>query len=375
MNNRLIDPNLAHAKASKVGILLVNLGTPAAPTAQAVRPYLKEFLSDPRVVEVPKLIWWIILNGIILPIRSGASAKKYASVWIDGPNGGSPLMVHTRNQAKALQAAFRKDAKTADMEVAMAMRYGQPSIAQVMAEMDQQGVDRLLILPLYPQYSATTTASSFDEVFRVHQTMRNPPALRTVKHYHDHPSYIHSLKVQVENYWSKHGKPNFAKGDRLLLSFHGVPKRTLDFGDPYHCECHKTGRLLREALGLNDQEAILSFQSRFGKAEWLKPYTAPLLESLGNAKTARLDIFCPGFPADCLETLEEIAMEGKEIFQHAGGGAYHAIPCLNDEVVWLNALHQIATENIAGWGLVPSLDTEIQNRLELAKKALARLTS
>lgn len=361
MNPQKINPEIAHSKTPTVGVLVVNLGTPDAPTAKAVRPYLKQFLSDPRVVEVPKIIWWFILNLIILPIRAGASAKKYASVWMAGVNGGSPLLIHSQNQTNLLREALQTDASKTIL-VEMAMRYGNPSMESVLQKLDDAGVDCLLVLPLYPQYSATTSASSFDELFRIYGTYRNPPAIRTIKHYHDHPLYIHALKTQVEEFWSKFGKPNFAAGEKFVMSFHGVPKRTLDLGDPYHCECHKTGRLLREALGLSKEEAIVSFQSRFGKAEWLKPYTAPLLENLGAAKTSRVDIFCPGFPADCLETLEEIAMEGKELFQHAGGGKYHAIPCLNDHPDWILALKGIAEENLQGWNTQIITDTEITLR-------------
>jgi ferrochelatase len=364
-----MDTNQAHAQAARVGILLVNLGTPQAPTAAAVRTYLKEFLSDPRVVEIPKLIWWFILNCIILPIRSGASAKKYQSIWMNGVNGapsGSPLLVYSRAQAAMLGQKFGSD-----VVVELAMRYGQPSIESVLDKMNQKGVDRLLVVPLYPQYSATTTASTFDEIFRILGRWRNQPALRLVKHYHDHPHYIQALAKQVESYWAKHGKPDFANGDRLVMSFHGVPRRTLDLGDPYHCECFKTGRLLREALGLSDQQAVTSFQSRFGKAEWLKPYTASVLEGLGRAGTKRMDIFCPGFPADCLETLEEIAMEGKEIFTHAGGREYHAIPCLNDQSSWIEALQVIASENLHGWNLSAETSGQIQAREERAQ-SLAR---
>lgn len=360
-----MDANQVHAQAARVGVLLVNLGTPSAPTASAVRTYLKEFLSDPRVVEIPRLIWWFILNCIILPIRSGASAKKYQSIWMDGKDGGvtgSPLLVHSQAQAVMLQKKFGSD-----VVVELAMRYGQPSIENVLGQMSQKGVDRLLVLPLYPQYSATTTASTFDEIFRVLGTWRNQPSLRIVKHYHDHPAYIQALAKQVEAYWVKHGKPDFTNGDRLVMSFHGVPRRTLDLGDPYHCECFKTGRLLREALGLSDKEAITSFQSRFGKAEWLKPYTASILEDLGRAGTKRLDIFCPGFPADCLETLEEIAMEGEEIFTHAGGAKYHAIPCLNDQSTWIEALELIAAENLQGWSLGLESPEQIAARLERAQ--------
>jgi len=374
LENLILDKDKAHAISQKVGILLINLGTPDAPTAKAVRPYLKQFLSDARVVEVPKIIWWFILNGIILPFRSSASAKKYASVWMDQASGsGAPLFVHSRNQSIGLQQKLASNEATKDVKVALAMRYGNPSIEKVMNELENEGVNRLLVLPLYPQYSATTTASSFDAVFAVHSKKRNPPALRMVKNYHDHPAYIAALVKQVQDYWAIHGTPDFKNGDKFVMSFHGVPKRTLLRGDPYHCECHKTGRLLRQALGLSGEEAILSFQSRFGKAEWLKPYTAPLLELLGQAKTNRLDIFCPGFPADCLETLEEIAMEGKEIFTHAGGQAYNVIPCLNDQETWLDGLHTIALENIAGWQTQVPSELEIANRIEMGQAAEERM--
>ncbi len=370
MENLILDKDKAHAVSQKVGILLINLGTPDAPTAKAVRPYLKQFLSDARVVEVPKFIWWFILNGIILPFRSSASAKKYASVWMEQASGsGAPLFVHSNSQRIGLQQKLASNESTKDVKVALAMRYGNPSIEKVMNELENEGVNRLLVLPLYPQYSATTTASSFDAVFEVHSKKRNPPALRMVKNYHDHPAYIASLVKQVQDFWVIHGTPDFKNGDKLVMSFHGVPKRTLLRGDPYHCECYKTGRLLREALGLSGEEAILSFQSRFGKAEWLKPYTAPLLESLGKAKTNRLDIFCPGFPADCLETLEEIAMEGKEIFTHAGGQSYNVIPCLNNQETWLDGLHTIALENIAGWQTQVPSTAEIANRIAMGQAA------
>ena len=349
MNKQKLDPIKVHATSSKLGILLVNLGTPDAPTAQKVRPYLKQFLSDPRVIEIPKIIWWFILNLIILPIRSSASAKKYASVWMDGPEGGAPLFVYSNQQAVLLRQELNTD-PSHPVVVELGMRYGNPSLASALDTFDQQGVDRLLVLPLYPQYSAATTASTYDEIFRVYKESRNPPEIRTIKHFHDHPLYIAALKAQVEEFWEQHGKPNFERGEKLIMSFHGVPKRTLDFGDPYHCECHKTGRLLREALGLTSDEALVSFQSRFGKAEWLKPYTAPLLESLGKLGTTRVDIFCPGFPADCLETLEEIAMEGKEIFRHAGGQSYNAIPCLNSQTQWIMALRAMVEEHTRGWG-------------------------
>ena len=358
-------------QAQRTAILVVNLGTPDAPTAQAVKPYLKQFLSDPRVVEIPKLIWWFILNLIILPIRSGASAKKYASIWLNGVNSGSPLLVYSHQQVQALKEELQ--AQGHDVLVELAMRYGNPSMASVLERLRDAGMERLLLLPLYPQYSATTTASTFDEVFRILSSWRNQPELRLVKHYHDHPAYIEALKQQVEAFWQKHGKPDFAAGDKLLFSFHGVPKRTLDKGDPYHCECHKTGRLLREALGLSADQAMVTFQSRFGKAEWLKPYTAPTVTMLGEKKTRRLDIFCPGFPADCLETLEEIAMEVKADFTQAGGQEYNYIPCLNDSQAWIDGLCQISMEHLGSWPLNPesaeNLAKSQRRAIELSQQA------
>ena len=358
-------------QAQRTAILVVNLGTPDAPTAQAVKPYLKQFLSDPRVVEIPKFIWWFILNLIILPIRSGASAKKYASIWLNGAHSGSPLLIYSEQQVQALKEELQ--AQGHDVSVELAMRYGNPSMESVLEHLRDAGMERLLLLPLYPQYSATTTASTFDEVFRILSSWRNQPELRLVKHYHDHPAYIQALKQQVEAFWQKHGKPDFVAGDKLLFSFHGVPKRTLDKGDPYHCECHKTGRLLREALGLSADQAMVTFQSRFGKAEWLKPYTAPTVTMLGEKKTRRLDIFCPGFPADCLETLEEIAMEVRADFIQAGGQEYNYIPCLNDSQAWIDGLRQISMEHLGSWPLNPeSADHLAQSQkraAELAKQA------
>ena len=364
MKNQIQDPQKAHSTAAKIGVLIVNLGTPDAATAKAVRKYLKQFLSDPRVVEIPRIVWWCILNLIILPIRAGASAKKYASVWLDGDNGGSPLLFYSKSQVDLLRKSINQNGE-GDVIVELAMRYGNPAINDVLESMKEQGVNRLLVMPMYPQYSATTTAPTYDEIFRIFKEERNPPALRSIKHYHDHPMYIHALKTQVENFWALNGRPNFELGDKFIMSFHGVPKRTLDMGDPYHCECFKTGRLLREALGLSDKEAIISFQSRFGKAEWLKPYTAPLLEKLGVAKTNRVDIFCPGFPADCLETLEEIAMEGKEIFHNAGGNEYFAIPCMNTHQDWILAMEKIVEENIQGWRREFDSIEVIQKRFEI----------
>jgi ferrochelatase len=346
--------------------LLLNLGTPSAPTPKAVRTYLKEFLSDPRVVEIPRFIWWFILNGIILPIRSSTSAKKYASIWL--PELGSPLMHYSRLQAKELGEKFNNEGHV--MLVDLAMRYCKPSTQEVLESLREQGMERLLLLPLYPQYSATTSASSFDEVFRVLGTWRNQPELRLVKHYHDNPAYIAALRDQVLSAWDKDGQPDFAKGDRFVMSFHGLPKRNLMEGDPYHCECLKTGRLLGEALNLEPGQYIVTFQSRFGKAEWLKPYTAPTIEKLAKEGCTRIDIFCPGFPADCLETLEEIAMEGKEIFLDHGGNDYRYIPCLNSNPKWIEALSDIAYEHMLGWTLGTESKEELTVRHERAEKVI-----
>ncbi|MBI5430359.1 MAG: ferrochelatase [Nitrosomonadales bacterium] len=334
------EPAFAHGTPARTGILLVNLGTPDAPTAAAVRPYLKEFLGDPRVVEIPKAIWWFILNGIILNTRPKKSAAKYASIWM---KEGSPLRVYTEKQATLLQG-YLSQRTQAPVVVDFAMSYGNPSVASVMQKLKEQNCQRILVVPMYPQYAASATATVFDLVFGAMQKIRNTPALRTIKHFHDHPGYIKALANNINDYWMKHGRP-----EKLVMSFHGVPQFSLDKGDPYHCECHKTGRLFAEQLGLKPDQYAVSFQSRFGKAEWIKPYTTATLLELGKQKTKRVDVVCPGFVADCLETLEEIAMEGKEDFQHAGGGEYHYIPCLNDRDDWMHALTDLVMDNLQGW--------------------------
>lgn len=334
------EPAYEHGIPTQTGILLVNLGTPDAPTAQALRPYLKQFLSNQRVVEIPQWAWWPILNGIILNTRPRKSAEKYAQIWMPE---GSPLKVHTVRQTRLLRDALEKRTKPAPM-VEYAMSIGSPSIAEVLQQMTQHGCERILVLPLYPQYAASSTASAFDEVFAQLRKMRDTPAIRTVKHYHDHPGYIAALAQNVCDYWTRTGKP-----DKLIISFHGVPRFTLDKGDPYHCECQKTGRLLAEMLELSAGEYQICFQSRFGRTEWLSPYTAVILEQLGKQNTGRVDVVCPGFVSDCLETLEEIAMEGKAIFIQAGGHQFHYIPCLNERDDWINALADIALTNLQGW--------------------------
>lgn len=334
------EPKYQHGSLAKTGVLLINLGTPAAPTAKALRSYLKQFLSDPRVVEIPRPLWWLILNVVILNTRPKQSAGKYAKIWT---REGSPLAVHTEKQAMLLKGYLGERVKTPHA-LAWAMRYGEPSVGGALNGLREQGCDRLLVLPLYPQYSASTTASAFDAVFDAMKKMRNPPSLRLVKHYHDHPAYIAALAKNVNDYWMANGRP-----DKLVMSFHGVPRYSLDRGDPYHCECQKTGRLLAEELGLNTERYVVTFQSRFGRAEWLKPYTMETVAGLGKRKTGRIDVVCPGFVADCLETLEEIGIENKAAFLKAGGKEFHYIPCLNERHEWIQALSRVAAENLHGW--------------------------
>ncbi|QJE00405.1 ferrochelatase [Massilia forsythiae] len=329
-----------HGIPLKSAIVLVNLGTPDAPTRPAVRRYLKQFLSDPRVVEIPRAVWSLILHLAILPFRSGQSAKKYEMVWT---GEGSPLKVYTGRQAALLQGALAARGHR-DVDVVMAMRYGSPALADVLDELKARHVDRILVLPAYPQYSGTTTASIWDAVFAHYKRVRNIPELRLVKHYHDHAAYIEALARSVETYWAQHGR-----GDKLVLSFHGVPKRTLELGDPYFCECQKTGRLLARRLGLGPDRLILSFQSRFGRAEWLQPYTAPTVQQLARDGVRRIDVMCPGFTSDCLETLEEINMEVRHDFTSNGGQEYHYIPCLNDNPDWIDGMAAIVEQHMLGW--------------------------
>jgi ferrochelatase len=336
----LAEPAYAHGTPARTAILLVNLGTPDAPTATAVRRYLKEFLSDPRVVEIPKPLWWLILHGIILNLRPARSAARYAKVW---DKDGSPLKVHTERQAKLLRGYLGARGQTG-LVVDYAMRYGNPSIESVLSRLKLQRCERILVLPLYPQYAASTTATALDAVSAVLRRTRDIPELRMVKHFHEHPAYIAALAEGVRKHWGRHGEP-----DRLLMSFHGLPRYTLDRGDPYHCECQKTARLLAAALTLAPEQYQLSFQSRFGRAEWLQPYTAATLAQWGKQGLRRVDVVCPGFVADCLETLEEIGIDGKAEFLKAGGKEFQAIPCLNESDAWIRALVQIAQEHLQGW--------------------------
>ncbi len=332
--------NFSHATPAKVGILITNLGTPDAPTPKALRRYLGEFLADPRVVEMPRWLWRIILHGIILRIRPRRSAKAYASVWQEG---GSPLMIHTKAQADALSSAFKEEYGES-VVVDFAMRYGSPSIASVAERLLKSGCRRLIVLPLYPQYSATTTGSTFDALADWLKKRRWLPDLRFISHYHDHPAYIQALANQVKQHWQKYGR-----AEKLIFSYHGIPKRYLINGDPYHCECYKTSRLLAEQLGLSEGSYLTSFQSRFGREEWLKPYTDMTLKQLARENVKSVQVLCPGFSSDCLETIEEIDEENRGYFLEAGGERFEYIPALNASESHIQALSQIIKNELSHW--------------------------
>jgi ferrochelatase len=337
------EPEYTHGTPERTAVLLVNLGTPEAAEPRAVRRYLKQFLSDPRVVEIPRPVWLPILYGVILAVRPKKSAAKYATIWTEQ---GSPLLYHSREQALLLRGYLGE--RGFDVDVRLAMRYGEPSVGRVFAEMRAANTERILVLPLYPQYSATTTATVFDAFNAELARCRNVPEVRSVKHFHDHPGYIDALRRSVLDHWAKNGRLSDV-GGKLVMSFHGVPRRTLDLGDPYHCECRKTGRLLAESLGLSKDEYVVTFQSRFGAAEWLQPYTAPTLHALGREGVQRVDVICPGFVADCLETLEEINIEGRQEFLTAGGKTFHYIACLNESPAFIHALADLAAMHLQGW--------------------------
>jgi ferrochelatase len=340
------ESSFTHDRMPKVGVLLVNLGTPEAPTPPAVRRYLAEFLTDPRVVEIPAALWRPILHGAILRTRPAKSAAKYALIWT---KDGSPLLVHSLKQRTLLLGLIGQRLKGAGLPsdlvpVELAMRYGQPTIDAALDALRAAGCDRILVIPLYPQYAASSTASALDAVYAYAQRVRRMPALRAIDSFHDDAGYIKALAQNINDYWTRHGRPV-----KLVMSFHGVPRRTLERGDPYHCQCQKTARLLAVELGLEPAQFAITFQSRFGRAAWLQPYTADTLAELGRAQTARVDVVCPGFVADCLETLEEIGIEGKRTFLSAGGKDFHVIPCLNEHPAWIAALADLALRHLGGW--------------------------
>ncbi|MBI5717347.1 MAG: ferrochelatase [Burkholderiales bacterium] len=333
-----------HGQPARTAVLLVNLGTPAAPTPAATRRYLAEFLADPRVVEIPRLVWLPLLHGVILRTRPRRSAAKYAGIWMPE---GSPLAVWTERQARALHATMAQ--RGHEVLVAHAMRYGEPALPRQLDGLVQSGATRVLVLPLYPQYSAATTASSFDKVMQWAAKTRRVPALRFVDAFHDDAGYVEALAEDLQAHWRAHGR-----AERLLLSFHGMPARTLELGDPYFCHCQKTARLLIERLQLDPRQVQVTFQSRFGKARWLEPYTEPTLRQLATAGVKSVDVMCPGFVADCLETLEEIGIEARAAFSAAGGQDFRYVPCLNAGPRWISALAEITLRHLQGWPLAPA---------------------
>ena len=332
----------SHKQQPKIGVLITNLGTPEAPTTKALRTYLAEFLADPRVVEVPKLIWLCVLHGIILRIRPSRSAAAYKTVWTEA---GSPLMVHTQNQANALKKTLG-DIYGDNIHVDFSMRYGEPSISKRIEEFQQAGVHKLLVLPLYPQYSAATNGSTFDAVAHDFTRRRWLPDLRFISHYHDYEPYIDAIANSIREFRKTNGS-----ADKLLFSYHGVPLRYLKNGDPYHCECHKTSRLVAEKLGLGKEDYMTTFQSRFGREQWLQPYTDETLKSLPSRGIKSVQLVCPGFSADCLETIEEIGEENRDYFMESGGEQYDYIPALNDSKDHIAVLSQLIQENLQGWQL------------------------
>lgn len=351
------EPAHRHDRPERTGVLLINLGTPDAPTPEAVKPYLRQFLSDRRVVELPRLLWAPILHGIILNTRPKKSAEKYASIWTPD---GSPLRIYTERLSKLVKG-WLGGYQSMQVSVEYGMRYGNPSISSAIDRLRADNVTRLLVIPLYPQYAASSTASALDALYADLQQRRNMPELRVVRHFHDDAAYIEALAHKVRRFWLANGR-----GNHLLMSFHGVPQFTIERGDPYFCECHKTGRLLAEALGVGKGDYSIGFQSRFGRTEWVKPYTSTLLRDLGKKKLGTLDVICPGFVADCLETLEEIAIEGRADFARAGGGELRYIPALNDDENWVRALAGLIKTHLAGWPVNPTDNAECQARRERA---------
>jgi len=324
----------------RIGVLLINLGTPDATDYWSMRRYLKEFLSDPRVIEENRLKWWLVLNLIILSVRPGRKGKDYEKIWNRARNE-SPLMTITRAQAEKLTALMADDR----LHIDWAMRYGNPSILSRLVAMQAAGCDRILLLPLYPQYAAATTATVCDKAFEALATMRSQPAIRVAPAYYDDPVYIDAIAYSIELSLSRLS----FKPDVILASFHGMPEDYVNKGDPYRMQCEETVRLIRERLGLDERRFRITFQSRFGTAEWLKPYTDATVEALAREGVKNLAVVTPGFAADCLETLEEIAMENAGIFKEAGGANFAAIPCLNDSEAGLRVIREVVTRELQGW--------------------------
>lgn len=363
------EPPFAHDRMPKLGVLLINLGTPQAPTRAAVRRYLAEFLSDPRVVEIPALAWRALLHGVVLRTRPAKSAARYAAIW---HKDGSPLLVHSQRQKVLLLGYIGQRLKKAGLPsdlcaVELGMRYGTPTIGAALDKLRAASCERILVLPLYPQYAASTTGSAFDAVARHLARARRVPGVRFLDAFHDDPGYIQALARNLNDDWIRNGRP-----EHLVLSFHGLPQRSLRLGDPYHCHCQATARLLARELGLEATQWTLAFQSRFGRAQWLEPHTAEIIRGLGRRKLRRVDVYCPGFVADCLETLEEIGIKGRKVFVAAGGGELRVVPCLNEHPAWIAALAEIALRELAGW-LAPPPDDAARETTRLRARALGAL--
>ena len=333
-------PQTGPGPSGPTGILVVNLGTPDAPTAFAVRRFLKQFLSDPRVIDYPRLPWWLVLNLVILQIRPARSAAAYRKIWTAE---GSPLLIHSQDIANGLQEQL-ETRSNGQLHVELAMNYGKPSMDAAIDSLQARGVFRILTLPLYPQYSGTTTASVSDSVARKTKTLRRIPETRFINNYHDAPGYIAALASSIREDWAQHGR-----GDKLMLSFHGLPNSTVANGDPYRDQCQRTANLVADALALRDDDWVIAFQSRVGREEWLRPYTDETIASLGQQGVSRLDVVCPGFPADCLETLEEIAIRNAALFAASGGGSLHYIAALNARDDHASFLADLVEQHLSGW--------------------------
>ena len=355
-------PPYEHGLPESLGVLLINLGTPADPSVKAVRRYLSEFLSDPRVVEYPRLPWWLVLHGYILRVRPKRSAALYRKIWTEQ---GSPLLLHSTDIANGVQEKLNARL-SGSVNVELAMSYGEPSIDSALQRLYDQCARRIVVLPLYPQYSGSTTGSVFEAITRAIAKRRWVPEFRFINHYHDASGYIAALAASIRDFWDLNGR-----GDQLLFSFHGLPKRMLQNGDPYHCQCLKTARLVAAALELDDGSWRVSFQSRVGREPWLEPYTDKTVQELGAEKLATIDVVAPGFAADCLETLEEIEMQNAGFFRDAGGGELRYIPALNARDDHVSFLSRTIEKSVGGWP-ERSADWSVSEAARQMEKSLQR---
>lgn len=351
----MTNADIPHRAAPALGVLLINLGTPDAPEAGAIRRYLRQFLSDQRVVDVPPLIWQPLLHAVILPFRPRRLAHAYGSIWTAA---GSPLLTTTRSIGSAVEQRLRA-ALGANVHVAVGMRYGNPSLASAIDQLLALNARRIVVLPLYPQYASSSTASAFDGVWAHLRTLRWVPEIRSIGSYHDDPNHIQALAASVREWWTRNGR-----GDHLLMSFHGIPQRHVEAGDPYFCHCHKTARLLAEALELAPESWSIAFQSRLGRIPWIRPYTDEMLPQLAARGVKKLDTICPGFAADCLETLEEVALRYRDAFA-AAGGELRYIPALNDSPAQADALAALITRTAAQW--LPAVPDEAERARRAAR--------